>query len=264
MGVRYIGGGFLVGIPRRDMTGGELADMPADYVAAIQRCGFYKPCADEDVTTARRDWRVVRVKPLRVMVFCPTYRLEPETVQAIFGQDYIGATDFYFTRDNPYSQEVQRGYFNIWHNLTKARRHFLAANYDAMLIVESDIIPPADALTKLVSLDADVAGGLYVMRHGAPVANAFVHVPEQDSPGTYMLKAELDGVQKTNGVCMGITLIHRHVIEAVPFKMHDTAAPDWAFMTDCNAAGYVTLCDTSIRCGHKKPSGEILWPDCAL
>jgi hypothetical protein len=264
MGARYIGGGFLVGVPRRDMNDAELHALPDNGIAHALRSGFYEPCGDEEVMQERKDWRIVRQKPLRVLVFCPTYRLEPETVQAIFGQDYAGATDFYFTRDNPYSQEVQRGYFNIWHNLTKARRHFLNASYDAMLIVESDIIPPADALTKLTELDADIAGGLYVMRHDAPVANAFVHVPNQSSPGTYLVKNELQGVMKTNGVCMGCVLIHRHVIEEMPFKMHDSAAPDWAFMTDCNAAGYVTVCDTSIECGHKKPSGEILWPSCAV
>jgi hypothetical protein len=264
MGVRYIGGGFLVNVPRRDMTVAELDVLPDDGVTHVSKCGFYQPCADDEVIAERRDWHIERTSPLRVMVFCPTYRLEPETVAAIFGQDYAGAMDFYFTRDNPYSQGVQRGYYNIWHNLTKARRHFLAANYDAMLIVESDIIPPADALKKLSSLDADIAGGLYVMRHDAPVVNAFVYVPNQTSPGTYLLKRELAGVVLTNGVCMGITLIHRHVIESVPFRMHESAAPDWAFMTDCNAAGFVTVCDTSIACGHKKPTGEILTPDCAL
>jgi hypothetical protein len=154
----------------------------------------------------------------------------------------------------------QKGYHNIWHNLTKARAHVLRANYDAMFVVESDVIPPANALAKLLSIDADIAGGWYVMRHGAPVANAFVHVPAQDDPGTYMLDHEMQGIVQTNGVCMGCVLIHRRVIERIPFRMHDSAAPDWSWMTDCNSAGFVTVVDASIKCGHKRPDGVVLWP----
>lgn len=263
MALRYIGGGFIRGVLRRDMTDADIAAMPDGLRSVTLRSPFYAECGDADVRALRRDWVVSRDRKLRVLVFCPTYRLEPETVTAIFAQGYDGPTDFYFTRDNPYAQEIQRGYHNIWHNLEKARAHMLRANYDAMMVVESDVIPPADALTKLLRLDADIAGGWYVMRHGDPVANAFVYVPGQDDPGTYYTDAEIEdagGVMRANGVCMGCVLIHRHVLERVPFRMHEAAAPDWAWMTDCNRAGFVTVFDPSIRCGHKRPDGEILWP----
>lgn len=260
MGYSYEGGGFVNGLPRRDLTDAEVQTLPAVLRSALERTTFYQPCADADVKLPRTDWRVVRETPLRVLLFCPTYRLEPETVSAIFAQDYGGALDFYFTRDNPYSQDVQHGYHNIWHNLTKAHAHFLNGNYDALFIVESDIIPPADVLRKLTELDADIAGGMYAMRHDAQAVNAFVYVPNQDSPGAPMWTSELTGVVRTNGVCMGCVLAHRHVVERVPFRMHDSAAPDWAWMTDCNAAGFVTVCDTSVFCGHKRTDGVVLWP----
>jgi hypothetical protein len=247
------------------MTGAELAIMPADVRQAIERSAFYAPCQDGDVQVDRQAWHLPETPPSRILAVCPTLRLEPETLTALLGLDWPHPIDWYLTRDNPYSQEVQRGYLNIWHNMTKARAHFLAGNYDAMLVVESDIVPPADALQKLAGLDGDVCGGLYVMRHGTPVPNAFVYVPGQTNPGTYIERWELRDlwgrVARTNGVCLGCCLIHRRVLEVIPFRMHEYAAPDWAFMEDCNARGLVTLCDLSVACGHIRPDGVTLWPD---
>jgi hypothetical protein len=261
------------------MTDAELATMPVDVRDTVLRSSFYRPVDDQQVKPERTDWRRADGAPggapngdqagaggavHNVLVVCPTYRLEPRTVEAIFAFQWDGPIDYYFTRDNPYRQDVRRGYFNIWHNLVKARQMFLNANYDAMLIVESDILAPTDTLTKLAGVDADVVGGLYVMRHGTPVANAFVYVPGQVNPGTYLEALELrgrwGGVVRTNGVCTGCVLIRRHVIEQIPFRMHEMAAPDWAFMEDCNQAGLVTVCDTSVICGHKRPDGVVLWP----
>jgi hypothetical protein len=265
MGVRYIGGAYMAGVPRRDMTDAELATLPDEVQTIVQRSKIYEPCADVDVKEIRVNWRTDEPTCKRVLVVCPTYRLEPETVHRIFALKWGGAIDFYFTRDNPYPATVKRGYANIWHNLTKARSHFLKGNYDAMLIVESDMVPPADALEKLSRIDADVAGGLYMMRHGTPVANAFIHVIAQDAPGTWIpqneLASEWGNVVQTNGVCFGCTLIHRRVVEAIPFTMHEAAAPDWPFMTDCNKQGVVTVCDLSVECGHIRPDGVTIWPD---
>lgn len=261
MAVQYIGGGFLVGVPRRDMTGAEVAALPPDVRACVTRSAFYRQCSDNEVAVERADWRI-EPKISRVLVACPTYRFEPESRESIFALQWGGALDWYLTRDNPYSQENQRGYFNIWHNLSKARQVCLNGNYDAMLVVESDIIAPHDTLTKLAALDCDIAGGLYVMRHGRPVPNAFVYVKGQTSAGTFYEPRDLawGKVMRANGVCTGCTLIHRHVLERIEFRMHESAAPDWSFMEDCNTAGYVTLCDTSVVCGHVRPDGVALWP----
>lgn len=266
MGVRFVGGAYMVGVPRRDMTDAELATLTGEVRANVLNSWLYERIDDKDVRPWRTDWRTDSPQCARVLVVCPTYRLERETVHRIFALEWAGPLDFYFTRDNPYPGDVQHGYANILHNLTKARAHCLRGNYDAMLIVESDMVPPANALESLSRIDADVAGGLYMMRHGlTPVANAFVYVQGQNDPGTWMPTQELYDVWgdcvRTNGVCFGVTLIHRHVLEAIPFSMHESAAPDWPFMTNCNARGYVTVCDTSVQCGHIKPDGTTLWPD---
>lgn len=256
----------MVGVPRRDMTDAELAALGPAVEMVVRSSPLYEAIADSDVVVPRTDWRSDAPMCKRVLVVCPTYRLERETVERLFALEWAGPLDWYLTRDNPYPQTIQHGYANIWHNLTKARAHFLRGNYDAMLIVESDMVPPRDALVSLAHIDADVVGGLYMMRHGSfPVANAFVHVVNQNDPGTYIRARELydmwgDAI-RTNGVCFGVTLIHRHVLEAIEFRMHEAAAPDWAFMTDCNARGFTTVCDTSVQCGHIKPDGTTLWPD---
>ena len=41
-----------------------------------------------------------------------------------------------------------------------------AGGFDALLLVENDMILPPDALLKMAAVDADVVYGLYVNRHG--------------------------------------------------------------------------------------------------
>ena len=264
MALHYVGGGFLTGVPRRDLSAADLASLPSSVRFSAERSPFYQACEEWEVIQPGAIPSVTPA-PLRVLLVCPTLRLEERTVRAITHLQWTAPIDFYFTRDNPYSQDVQRGYYNIWHNMTKARQTFLNGNYDAMLVIESDILPPPETLIKLACVDADVSGGLYVMRHGTPVPNAFVYVPAQDDPGTFYSREELaaswGGVIRANGVCLGCALIRRHVLEQITFRMHAHCAPDWTFMTDCNHAGFVTACDTSVQCGHIRPDGVALWPD---
>lgn len=202
---------------------------------------------------------------MKILLFCPTYRIEPETVEAIFAQQTGNHhVDVMFTKDNPH-QGDDGGMHNVLYNYQKGRRAMLDGGYDAMLCIESDIIPPADALTKLVAVEADVAYGLYAFRRG-DVKNVnvlrFVVGPTPDQPlnnwpGDY--KKAWGKVIPCSGCALGIVLIRRKVLEKIDFRWADTYC-DGPFTNDAWSAKFSMRADMSVVCGHKTPEGVILWP----
>lgn len=268
MGYRYIGGpAFIVDAPRHDLTEADYKALPADIRNAIRSSTMYQPAPDKDIRPVPPA-RILDAPAIeKVLVVTPTKRLEPETLVSLFALSWGGPIDYYLTRDNPYPADVRRGFQNILHNLTKARKVFLSGNYDAMLVVESDMIIPPDALERLSRIDAGVAGGLYFMRHGpngTPNAYAFDQARPDALDATIQPRDIARGrPMRTNGVCLGVALIRRDVVKKIPFRLpeeNDSAAPDWAFMRDCNGAGVVTICDPMVKCGHIRPDGVAYWP----
>lgn len=205
-----------------------------------------------------------------VLVFTPIYRLEPETVQAIFAMEWNGAISYLFQKDNPYKPTGMGGRKNHLHQYERGQEVFLAGRYDAMLVIESDIIPPVDALKKLAALDADIAYGVYRFRV-SNVVNIFErYAPEARNIGESLsihphklYRAIQRGVTPCSGAGLGCVLIKRQVLEEVKFRRVDSMSPhcDTWFTSDAYHAGYEMMADMSVICGHKNEFGEVLWPE---
>ena len=210
-----------------------------------------------------------------LLLFCPTYRLEPETVEAILGQSYQ-PIDILFTRDNPHSLE-DRGRANILHNYRKGRRACLDGGYDAMLCIESDVIPPPDCAEKLLAVDADVVYGLYAFRWSGGVNVTWPSVGSDGKKGknpgeSLTTRPEYQKVKgkviDCSGAGTGCVLIRRHVLERVDFRLdpkyksHPTGAggfPDTYFTRDVHRE-FSMKADLSVICGHKREDGQIVYP----
>ena len=207
-----------------------------------------------------------------VMVFCPVYRLEPETVAAIFALEWDGPITYHFQRDNPLQCDTERetGIRNHHHQYRRGREMFLRGDYDAMLVIESDIIPPPDTLERLAAIDADVAYGAYVFRV-SPVVNIFeryyegaANIGESLTVRGKWPWALKQGVVDCSGAGLGCVLIKRHVLEAVEFRVSDLPTArvhcDSWFTEDVYSAGYSMKADARLHCGHIRESGEVVWP----
>lgn len=254
MGWKFKGGGFYNDVPARDLTDAEFEALSYAGQQVVKRNQFYERADVIDPPLKRRPTRYKRV-----LLVCPTYRLEPETIDRIHSQKWAGAIDFYFTRDNPFKE----GYLNIELNMNKARDVFLNGNYDAMFVVESDMLPPYDALERLANVDADIAGGLYVMRQWAGATNAMVYDPSSplNLSATPLHQFKDVDLLRTNGVSCGCVLIRREVLKEISFHAELPLPPDSPFMRDCNSAGFVTVCDATVICGHKTENGQVLYPE---
>lgn len=204
----------------------------------------------------------------RVQVFTPVYRLEPETVTAVLGLQWDGPLSWIFQRDNPETgtdREAARR--NILHQYQQARHRFLAGNDDALLVIESDIIPPADTIQKLAALGADVAYGVYRFRI-SDVINVFekYRKPSRNMGESLSIHPEklaaarAGGAVECTGGGLGCCLIARHVLEKIDFRLGENAHCDSFFNQDVMDAGFRQMADMNVICGHKNEAGEILWP----
>jgi len=200
----------------------------------------------------------------RVLIFCPTYRLEAETIHALVNQQGVEFVDLMFTRDNPYPNEKENYGKNVQLNYEKMRRIALEEKYDRVWIVESDIIPPLDALNKMMEIDAPVVSGLYALRQGEPRSNLW----RSNTPPNIGTGMELEELRPfwgqtipISGGCMGCLLLRPETFKDFSFITNQRGAPDIAFMQYCCQKNYQQIARLDVVCGHKKPSGEILWPD---
>lgn len=210
-----------------------------------------------------------------VMVFSPVYRLQPETVASVMALEWEEALTLCLQRDNPHVGTGKAvGIQNHLHQYQRGRELFLKGGFDAMLIIEDDIIAPSDTLKRLAALQCDLAYGVYMLRHGVKVVNVFQrykpwpevtrNIGESISLGHLWKRALQAGIIECSGAGFGCVLIQREVLEAHPFE----ASPegnffDYFWTEQVYRKGYLMKADVRLHCGHIDGDGEkreVLWP----
>lgn len=207
-----------------------------------------------------------------VMVFTPVLRLEPETLRAMTALVWGGPLTIVWQRDNPVASGDARadGYQNHLHQYLRGQELFFSGRYDALLVIESDIIPPPDTLQRLAALPGDVAYGAYMFRGGRVVniLERYYGWPRQarnmgetlTSRGLWDAAVK-QGVIDCSGSGLGCVLIQRRVLEQVPFQAPEHGGFfDWDWTQAVYRAGFRMMADTAVQCGHVDTTGEVLWP----
>jgi hypothetical protein len=204
-----------------------------------------------------------------ILVFTPVYELEEQTRRALFQLRWDKPLTYLLQKDNP----TGNGRQDILHQYQRGRSMFLAGSYDAMLVIEDDIVPPPTALQDLAALNSDVAYGVYRFRV-SNVINVFERYDHGDQDGDpprnmgeslsikpALLRHALQlGKIPCSGGGLGCVLIRRQVLEQIPFRMELTAHCDSYFNRDVLAAGFSQWADMTVICGHVQ-EGQVLWPD---
>jgi hypothetical protein len=148
------------------------------------------------------------------------------------------------------------------------RELFLNSDADYLMVIESDIIPPTDTITKLMALDADIGYGVYVFRSTSDIINVFERypgTPRNVGSSLSLSKRKLQRAVSTrrtkcSGGGLGCALIKRHALTDIEFRLEDTAHCDTYFNRDALRVGLNQMADMSVICGHKREDGVILWP----
>lgn len=184
---------------------------------------------------------------------------ESEVVKALTSQVGIDF-DVHFTRDNPHLGEYFGQYKNMMLNWNKMQK--LSQYYDKVWLVESDTIPPNDALAKLLNSGAPVVSGLYASRHSPYDSNVGLEWGDIKS-----LAGQTINVKRMGTGCLLIdrTILDKYEIDlsgyenpkGVPYRKTqiDSLFSDW-----CIKNGIEQKVRLDVLCGHKKANGEILWP----
>lgn len=204
---------------------------------------------------------------MRILAFTPTFddAMRPETKASMNAQQFDGTLDWIISKDNPYKIPDHR---NVLAQYRAGRERCIASGYDALLTFEHDMILPDErAVQRLAETPGDVIYGVYVLRHGAYVLNAYEYINNHalgESLSLHPEKAEAAKGQsavRVSGIGWGCTLIHRHVLEMFEFPEVDAENPahDVTFAKECNAANLMQMAQFNVLCGHV--SREVtLWP----
>lgn len=217
-----------------------------------------------------------------VMVFTPTWEtatgtaIRPETRASVEGQDYTGRWTWEIGLHNPLAG-VQ-SHQNVLAQYQRAREVFLDSDYDALLTVEHDMTLPADAITKLATTaweGGDLVYGVYLLRHGSLVLNAWEYVGDRNLGESLSLMPRklaalrAAGVGRVCGCGFGCTLITRPVMEQLPMRRDtgDQWCPDIPLAQDALRAGFVSMARFDVECGHYdkgrwlSPYGDVMSDD---
>ena len=210
---------------------------------------------------------------MKILVYVPLNpwvpRIYARTLTSVLTMQWNEPVDVVLGRADREPDGINRGHDELTSKHNQARHMVLELGYDALLLIESDVIVPPLTLERLTRVDADVAYGLYISRHGHRKWLAYDHVHESGT-GASMSDIPMEcpaawgNVIETKGVGLGCTLIHRHVLEALEFRCPDHKThDDWYFALDCQAHNFVQKHDCGVVCGHIQgtPDPKILWPE---
>jgi len=149
---------------------------------------------------------------------------------------------------------------NDAHN--SCRDYVLNNDYEYMFHLETDIIPPMDVIERLMNHKRKVCMGLYDIFYGKR-RKAMIQMDEKYDRSVRAFRTSefieeseplfFDGtVKKVFHAGIGCALIHRSVIESIPFRVEkgNNSHSDTYFAFDCFQHNIPIYVDTELQCKH--------------
>lgn len=191
---------------------------------------------------------------MKILMAVPTFEtINPSTFKSIYGlTNYGHAIDFDFIK----------GY-----DCAKARneiaRRAINRNYDFVLMVDSDIILPSDALVLLANPLVDICLGVYP-RKQTVTGQTELFLPgyddftDENNISMHEIKACGQPRIEVKGGGMGCAFIDVNVLKSMQFPWFSYVTyPSGAVLSEdldfcCKASeqGFRIFADTRVRCGH--------------
>jgi GT2 family glycosyltransferase len=149
------------------------------------------------------------------------------------------------------------------HARSLACQRMLETGYEYLFFLDDDVIPPPDAITRLLSRNKDIISGLYYRRQN-PIYPVMMR--EVDGTGaTWITDAKMGEMIEADLVGAGCLLIKRKVLEIMnppwfiwkcdPFRFPDLqqferCSEDYHFCRQARSLGFKIFVDTSVQCTH--------------
>lgn len=232
---------------------------------------------------------------MRILIYTPRhpkYGIRTQTLDAIRVLRQFTKHQTTWTMDSG-THVHPHPYQNITANYNWARQKALNEGYDALLTIEADMIPPPETIDLLADAPADVVYGLYIFRQGkqwSAYQRLGLFGARSYSMDPDLARESWGKTIEVGGLGMGCTLIHRRVLERIPFRLYEgkdddwlleayaekaarqsipinlklprytMMANDWLFGLDLQHYGYKQVCETRVVCGHIDDQ-HVYWPD---
>lgn len=214
---------------------------------------------------------------MRILVAVPTYPSEPavkamtkRSVQAMLRASRHDVTLTYLTGEG---QPQRPHYEDLLCKHQQARRRALEQGFDALMLVEADMVVRPDCLDRLAALvesgAADIAYSLYVSRS----TRMWLLFDEVERTGGKSIlvwpqraRAAWGQVVASEGAGLGATLIGRDALARLDFRLDEGTAfaDDWAFALDAKRLGLRQVHDCGCPSGHIIAEAEgqttVAWP----
>lgn len=196
--------------------------------------------------------------PHRVLIAVPTYEnIKPETFKSIYELDR-GDRDHVFSFVKGYTVADARN---------KIAKEAMRTAADYVLMVDSDVVLPPDAVTNMIEHEVGVCLGYYVHRHDRADYDGTTNLCKLGETNyTNQYKAhelrdmERDGYTKVHihGGGLGCALIKTDIFEVLHFpwfkwtnyRSGSVLSEDLWFCECCKNAGVPIYADTRVGCGH--------------
>ena len=202
----------------------------------------------------------------KILIAVPTFEnIYPDTFKAIYDLDVSGhEAEFEFVRG--YDCATARN---------RIARIAIDRKTDFVLMVDNDVVPPADALQNLLDDSRDVTLGIYAHRDGDNIyrgrtcvckvydenGNKYFHYPLESEYSEQEIKALRESGQhkvQIHGGGMGCALIRTDVFSRTKYPWYDwanyrdgrTLSEDLYFCENCRKRGIPIYTDTRVVCGH--------------
>jgi hypothetical protein len=139
------------------------------------------------------------------------------------------------------------------------RKYAVANNYDYLLHLESDLIPPTNVIESLMLHNLPIVSAMYMINFGkdshlmAQNMETFGNLRETINVENGNDLLMVDGTLKPTFHCgLGCILIHKKILKLFEFRHEKGVAmhPDSFFAFDIDALGIKKFIDTSVLCEH--------------
>ena len=142
------------------------------------------------------------------------------------------------------------------------KNYFVKGDYDYLLMVESDLLPPPNTISRLMSYKLPIVGALYYLSDGVrrvPCIFFTDYKKEHASMGTRLIRQQEvskfvgSGLRKVHGMGFGCALIRRDIIKDYNFwtdERFDNKHSDVYFYMQLQNRGVPVFVDTDFVVTH--------------
>ncbi|MBI2105752.1 hypothetical protein HYT56_02860 [Candidatus Woesearchaeota archaeon] len=132
------------------------------------------------------------------------------------------------------------------------REEAIQGNYNFLLSLEQDVIPPKDIIENLLKHKQDIVSALYFMPNNTSLI-PMLAIKEKNQYGyvPFNYADKNNNTIKVNYAGLGCILISRRVLEKIEFRIDEKPGfDDWFFCKDAEKEGFKIFADLSIKCKH--------------